>query len=244
MNGFPNGHERRAHERMAMQLPIKASSGGDVFAGQSEDMSIGGAKIRWADERDLAIGDTIEVELALPGRPEPLRTDAEVRWLGGRSVCGIQFGARAQSVIAAFFAAACGMASSTASASATVPTFDPNADVVVEDTGPERPDEYEIQEAFFSQNEALDDCIDKASNHRKKQLEGDAQIEILLNPKGDRPLGVNASMPSGLARNVALTECVRRVVASAPYPAYDGPPVVVALSFELDPGVEYVEEDW
>ena len=244
MNGFPNGQERRAHTRMAMQLPIKASAGGTVFSGQSEDMSIGGAKVRWEGERDLAIGDRIEVEVALPGRPEPLRTDAEVRWLGGRSVCGIQFGARAQSVIAAFFAAACGLASSTASAAATVPTFDPNADVVVDDSGPERPDEYEIQEAFFSQNEALDKCIDKATNNRTKQLEGDAEIEILLNPKGDRPLGVNASMPRGLAKDVGLTECVRRVVASAPYPSYDGPPVVVALSFELDPGVEYEEEDW
>jgi len=244
MNGFPNGQERRAHERMAMQLPIKASAGGDVFAGLSEDMSIGGAKVRWEDDRELAIGDTIEVELALPGRPEPLRTEAEVRWCGGRSVCGIKFGARAQGVIAAFFAAACGLASSTASASATVPTFDPNADTVVEDTGGERPDEYEIQEAFFSQNEALDKCLDKATNNRQRQLEGDAEIEILLNPKGDRPLGVNASMPRGLSKNVGLTECVRRVVASAPYPSYDGPPVVVALSFELDPGMEYEEEDW
>ena len=244
MNGFPQGQERRAHERMAVKIPIKASAGGDVFEGESEDMSIGGAKVRWQGERDLAIGDKIAVEVALPGRPEPLRADAEVRWCGGRSVCGIQFGKQAQRAIAAFFAAACGLGASTASAAATVPTFDPNADVVVEDTGPERPDEFEIQEAFFSQNEALDKCIEKATNGRSFQIQGDAEIEILLNPKGDRPLGVNAALPRGVAKDIGLTECVRRVVASAPYPSYDGPPVVVALAFELDPGMEVEDEDW
>ncbi|MBL4688980.1 MAG: PilZ domain-containing protein [Nannocystaceae bacterium] len=225
-----------------MRLALTAQADDDVFSGYSEDVSVGGAKVRWADDRDLKIGDHIDVALDLPGRAEPLRARAEVRWRGGSSVCGIAFDKRAQGILAAFFASACGLSAATASAAATVPTFDPNADVVVEDTGPERPDEYEVQEAFFSQNEALDKCIAKVTNNRARQLDGDTTVEILLNPKGDRPLGVNADLPSAMAKHASFKECLRRAVAAAPFPSYDGPPVVVSLAFELDPGYEIEEE--
>lgn len=242
MSGFPIGSERRAHTRLPLKLSVKAQADDEVFAGHSEDVSIGGAKVRWTDDRDLKIGDHIDVEVELPGRDEPLVTRAEVRWRGGASICGIAFGQRAQAVLAAFFASACGLSAATASAAATVPTFDPNADFVVEDTGPERPDEYEVQEAFFTQNAELDKCLDKMTNNRARSLDGDATVEILLNPKGDRPLGVNAELPASVAKHANFKECLRRAVASAPYPSYDGPPVVVSLNFELDPGYEIEEE--
>lgn len=241
MNGFPHGTERRIHTRMPLQLSVTGQTEDEVFAGTSEDLSIGGAKVRWTEERALQIGDKIEVAVDLPGREEPFRTEAEVRWRGG-AICGLAFGKRAQAVLAAFLASACGLSAATASAAATVPTFDPNADIVVEDTGPERPDEFAVQEAFFSQNQELDRCIDKATSNRARQLQGDATVEILLNPKGDRPLGVNADLPASIAKHASFKECLRRAVASAPYPSYDGPPVVVSLSFELDPGFEVEEE--
>lgn len=244
MNGFPNGPERRAHERLPLRLSITERGDEGEYVGTSEDLSVGGAKVVWTEERELSIGDRIEVAVDLPGRSEPLVAEAEVRWRGGKSVCGIQFGRRAQAALAAFFAGACGLSAATASAAATVPTFDPNADFVVEDTGPERPDEYQVQEAFFSQNEDLDRCVERATSNRATSLEGDATVEILLNPKGDRPLGVNADLPPALAKHASFKECLRRAVAAAPYPSYDGPPVVVALSFELDPGFDEVEEEW
>ncbi|MEM6994584.1 MAG: PilZ domain-containing protein [Myxococcota bacterium] len=242
MNGFPNGAERRAHTRLPLKLSVTAHADDGSFSGHSEDVSIGGAKVRWSEERDLKIGDTIDVAVELPGRDEPLHTEAVVRWRGGKSICGIAFGQRAQAVLAAFFASACGLSAATASAAAGVPTFDPNADFVVEDTGSERPDEFAVQEAFFSQNGELDKCLDKVTNNRARSLEGDATVEILLNPKGDRPLGVNAELPTAVAKHANFKECLRRAVASAPYPSYDGPPVVVSLNFELDPGYEIEDE--
>lgn len=194
--------------------------------------------VAWDADTELRVGDALDVDVELPGA-QTLQATAQVRWQRGKGICGIQFDKRAQSVLAAFFASFCGLSSATnAHAAASVPTFDPNADVVVNDDGGERPDEYEIEQAFFGQNAALDRCVTKAT----RNVSGDATVSILLNPKGDRPLGINAELPRKLARNKSLRECIRTATAGAPFPAYDGPPVVVDLRFELAPGTDYEED--
>lgn len=227
---------RRTHERLDLKVAVTQQG---AVAGHSEDLSVGGAKIRWCDPSVAKVGDTIEVAVALPGRA-PLRAEAEVRWRGDARTCGVAFDKRTQAVLASFFAAMCGLTSATASAAAAVPTFDPDADVVIEDTGSERPDEHTIELAFKKQNDALNACVTLAGQAGAK---GDAKLEVLLNPQGDRPLGINATLPDGLQNNTDFRECVRGATAAAPFPSYDGPPVVVDLDFELDPGHE-IEEEW
>ena len=231
--------DRRTHERLPLRVPIFGRRAGTTLSGRSEDVSIGGAKIHWDDGEGPQVGDSIDVEVGLPGRA-PLKTKAEVRWRGGKGICGVAFDRRAQSVLAAFFAGLCSLASATATANTTsVPTFDPDADVTITDTGAERPDEYTIEIAFKKQDKALDQCVAQAQT----KIEGKAKVSVLLNPDGQRPLGINAKLPKKLQSNTALAECIRGATAAAPFPSYDGPPVVVDLDFEIDPGEEY-EEDW
>jgi hypothetical protein len=60
-------------------------------------------------------------------------------------------------------------------------------------------------------------------------------MSIKMNPKSAKPFAVNAEMPEGVDSK-KLNDCLRDAAAAAAYPKYDGPPVVVKFSFELDPG--------
>ena len=132
------------------------------------------------------------------------------------------------------------------SVTAKVATFDPNADIVLDldKYGSERPDEYRVQQAFFDQFGALDECVwaEKDRRGSEKQLKGDVSMAIKLNPESATPFAVNANMPKKFAKNETLTECMREAGASSQFPTYDGPPVVVEFEFELDPGSDWVEE--
>lgn len=224
---------------MDLQLPVQIHVGESVLEASSRDLSEGGACIDYAGA-PLAAGEKVELEVNLPGLREPTRLDAEVRWSrGGR--LGVMFRGGAKAAVAAFLGVF--LAGSTANAAAAVPSFDPNADVNLDmSAGGERPDDNEVLEVFQSQFDALDQCVEKSRGSKAKALEGDVHVEVLLNPKGHRPLGVNAQMPAKTSKNKGLRECLRSAVASAAYPAYDGVPVVVEFDFELDPGFEYVEE--
>ncbi len=128
--------------------------------------------------------------------------------------------------------------------SANVAEFDPNADfsLDLDAYGGERPDEYAVQQAFFNQFGALDICVlnEKERTKSDTQLAGDVTMAVKLNPKDSKPFGINATMPESYIEATALTDCLRDATAGAPYPTYDGPPVVVEFEFELDPG--YVTE--
>jgi hypothetical protein len=136
-----------------------------------------------------------------------------------------------------------GGASAPGSVTANVAEFDPNADITLDldKYGSDRPDQYQIQQAFFAQFSALDECVwaEKDRRGSEDQLLGDVSMAVKLNPEG-RPFGVNASMPEGYEKSTKLKDCLREAAANADYPKYDGPPVVVDFEFELDPG--YVEE--
>lgn len=137
-----------------------------------------------------------------------------------------------------------GGAAAPGSVTANVGEFDPNADVTLDldKYGSERPDEFEVQQAFFAQFEAIDGCV--VDHKRRAGLEddavltGDVALAVKLNPEQSTPYGVNATMPEPYAEADNLRDCLRNAAADAPYPTYDGPSVVVDFEFELDPGYE------
>jgi len=235
---------RRTNPRFEMRLPIQADAAGRSSSGASTNFSAGGACIE-LDGAQPAIGEAITVRFEVPGAPEVIAVDAEVRWTqpGERPKVGIMFRAGHQRLIAALVAGVIGAASATASAAATttVPTFDPAADVVMDmDSGGERPDSQRVLEAFSRRYDAIDACVVDSRGKSDKQLGGEAHVAVLLNPKGATPLGVNADLPAPIIKDRRLRECLRAAAAGAEFPSYDGPPIVVEFDFELDPGYEEV----
>lgn len=234
MNG---GVERRQHERFALEVAIEATHGASTLSFTSEDLSVGGAKI--VGDGALPIGEDVDVSLALPGHSQPLEAKATVRWSRGGAF-GIQFGRAAQAALAAFFASVVGLSgmSASAAASTSVPTFDPNATTELSSDGAERPDEYVLLGAFENQRARMDRCVEAAKDGADVQLQGTATMEVLLNPAGKRPLGVNGKVSEDAPTDTSLVECLRAATAAAPYPGYDGPPVIVEFDFEIDAGFE------
>lgn len=129
---------------------------------------------------------------------------------------------------------------------ASIASFNPDEAVQfdLEAYGTDRPDQYGIEQAFSTRYGAFDDCVAEAKKRKKsgEQLPGDVSMSIKLNPKSAAPFAINAEMPDGVTDN-KLKDCLRDAAAAAAYPTYDGPPVVVKFTFELDPGGgEYIEE--
>ena len=232
------GAERREHQRFPLRIIVEATHGATTWSCTSEDLSVGGAKIVGGA---LPVGEAVDVRVGLPGRSEPLAAKAMVRWSRGGSA-GIQFGRAAQAALAAFFASVVGLSGATASATtATVPSFDPDATTELTSDGGERPDEFVLLGAFERQRAQMDRCVEQAKGGEDVTLQGTATMEVLLNPEGARPLGINAEVSSDAPENPGLVDCLRSATASAPYPGYDGPPVVVEFDFEIDAG--YAIED-
>jgi hypothetical protein len=150
--------------------------------------------------------------------------------------------------VAAFVTALLGSTAAHAATRSAVPEFDPNADVVLDmQAGGERPDDYAVLQAFEQQFDEFDLCVESSKNGKDKQLPGDVDVQVLLDPKGERPLGINATLPGKTQKDKNLRECLRTAIAAADYPSYNGVPVVVEFSFELDPGYTIEEasaQDW
>lgn len=232
--------DRRSHDRHEVKLPLQISDGVGSFVGCSENLSYGGACLVHEPGRSFKVGSVVDVEVDLPGQPERARVQAEVRW-SGRGRTGLKFRAGALAAVAAFIASL--SATPAMAATTTVPEFDPSADVQLDmDAGGERPDEYTVLQAFEQQYSAFDQCVYDAKAGKDHKLPGDVDVEVLLNPKGNRPLGVNAKLSKKVKGQKALRDCLRNAVAGAHYPSYDGVPVVVQFSFELDPGMQEVVE--
>jgi hypothetical protein len=121
---------------------------------------------------------------------------------------------------------------------ASIASFDPNEDIAfdLEAYGSDRPDQYEIEQAFATRYGDFDTCVaaEKKRRGKDEQLPGDVSMAIKMNPKSNKPFAVNAELPDGVGKK--LGDCLRDAAAAATYPQYDGPPVVVKFSFELDPG--------
>ncbi len=230
------GAERREHERFPLQVAIQATHGASTLSFTSEDLSVGGAKL--VGDGALPVGEFVDVTVALPGQTQPLAAKAKVRWSRGGAL-GIQFGRAAQAALAAFFASVVGLSGASANATAAaVPTFDPNATTELTADGAERPDELVLLGAFERQRAQMDRCVEQAKEGEDVQLQGTATMEVLLNPAGKRPLGINGKVSDDAPKDTSLMECLRVATAAAPYPGYDGPPVIVEFDFEIDAGYE------
>jgi hypothetical protein len=233
--------ERRASPRFPVHLAVRAELGHATVLGRTADLSDGGACLELAGGAP-EIGAPIRVAFTLPGRADPIEVDAEVRWTapGAIARCGIMFRGGHNRLLAAVVGGALAAApAGSAHAACTVPTFDPDASTVLDmEAGSERPDERRVLAAFESQYGAFDSCVMNAKPKNDAPIPGEAQVQILLNPAGATPLGINAELPEPVRRNHELRECLRDAVSRADYPSYDGPPVVVVFDFELDPGTE------
>ncbi|TPV95022.1 MAG: hypothetical protein B7733_12060 [Myxococcales bacterium FL481] len=156
----------------------------------------------------------------------------------------------ATSVVASLVAASAALSSPQAHAAASaasVPTFEAGKQTNDLDRhdGSEWPDELEIVSAFENQFERFDACVADEKKRRRsaKRLAGEAAVQVLLNPAGHVPLGLNTSMPKPYTKRKQFVACLRTAAAQAPFPAYDGPPLVVDFEFELDPGYDIVADD-
>jgi len=232
--------ERRQFERFDVDVHVTARVQGCTVEGRTIDMSEGGLCLEGGDLAGLAQGSRVELEMSVPGEAEPTRLEGRVQWSGRRSErgsrCGIEFfggmRGRAVKVLAVLVAS---LAPLAANAADSVPSFDPSADMSLDGyEGGERPDEQIVQTAFEETFAEIDVCVEKA--RKSKRLPGDAHLSVLLDPKGEKPLGVNAELAKPLTKNKKLNDCLRGAAAHAHYPSYDGPPVVVDFEFELDPG--------
>lgn len=230
--------ERRVHARIPARFAATVYGDGRAQAAATHDLSLRGACI--STDIPLAVGSEVDVEVALPVRHEPVRVRGEVCW-SKKGKAGIVFRSGALAAVAAFVGGML-LAPTAQAAKTSIPTFDPNADVVLDmKAGGERPDEYDLTQAFEQQYDSFDECVAAAKKDPNETLPGDVDVEVLLNPKGHEPLGINAKLPGEVDKS-SLRECLRGAVAAAAYPSYDGPPVVVNFSFQLDPGTYWEEE--
>ena len=131
------------------------------------------------------------------------------------------------------------------SVQASIADFDPEGGFELDlekYQGGERPDDYQVSEAFNQTFGALDECVAQAKEARNMgmcdQMKGDADVHVRLNPEDSRPLAVHADIAKPYAKDDAFVNCVREAVASAPFPTYDGPPVVANFTTQIDPGCE------
>ncbi|MFO0633204.1 MAG: PilZ domain-containing protein [Nannocystaceae bacterium] len=228
---------RRQNDRIDVVLPVRVDG---TAQGRSANLSFGGACVE-IEGAAPAVGSAVTLAFDVHGRT--IEVHSEVRWAkpGARPTIGVMFRRGHRALVAALVAGLVGAGAATASASTTtnVPTFDPNADVELDmNAGPERPDKQQVLDAFSRQYDAIDACVVDTKRDPDKPLQGEAHVEVLLNPTGEVPLGVNTELPKSLAKNRQLRECLRAAVATADYPSYDGPPIVVEFDFEIDPGYE------
>ena len=87
------GDDRRIHARIETDLPCNVTAGGEYFQGRIRDLSHGGAQILGpVGVADLK--DSLEIEIELPGDPEPIAVLGEVCRVqpeGGQARYGVRF---------------------------------------------------------------------------------------------------------------------------------------------------------
>lgn len=234
--------ERRQFERYDVDVLVTAHADGRTIEARSVDMSEGGMCLQTRDA--LPEGTRVQLEMAVPGTDVPARLEGKICWSRPRGSqatrCGVEFfGGMRNRAVKVLAVSVVTMAPLAANAADSVPSFDPQADMNLDGyEGGKRPDEIQVQSAFEQTFGEIDVCVEKA--RKSKPLPGDAHLSVLLDPEGERPLGVNAELAKPLTKNKKLNDCLRLAAAHAHYPSYDGPPVVVDFEFELDPG--FVEE--
>jgi uncharacterized protein (TIGR02266 family) len=71
--------QRRAHERVPLQVEVTLESDHNFYTGLTSDISVGGVFV--ATHALWPIGTRVCVHLTLPGFDRAIQVDAEVRWI-------------------------------------------------------------------------------------------------------------------------------------------------------------------
>ena len=71
--------EKRAHERVAIEVEVNLSSEHNFYSGITSDLSEGGVFV--ATHVTAKIGEQLAMDLRLPGSPETYRIEGIVRWV-------------------------------------------------------------------------------------------------------------------------------------------------------------------
>lgn len=74
-----NPAERRTAPRIELEVEIGLETEHQFYTGLTQDISSGGIFV--ATGLSYRVGDRMTVRFTLPGRKEPIVTDAEVRWI-------------------------------------------------------------------------------------------------------------------------------------------------------------------
>ncbi len=93
--------DRRDNQRFDYEVIVQVTRGDLSFQSVSEDVSTGGMRLR-LEGAPPRVGERLRVEFKLPLLADPIRAEAEIRWIDRSSVssCGVQFmtGLRAREV--------------------------------------------------------------------------------------------------------------------------------------------------
>ena len=74
-----NPAERRTAPRIELEIEVGLETEHNFYTGLTQDISSGGIFV--ATGLVYRVGDRVTVRFTLPGRTEPIVTDAEVRWV-------------------------------------------------------------------------------------------------------------------------------------------------------------------
>ena len=80
--------DKRKNERVETVLAIQLERDGAIIEGTTVNASLGGVLVRARLEPAPKIGERIGIALALPTIAEPVRAQAEVRWIGRAEATG------------------------------------------------------------------------------------------------------------------------------------------------------------
>ncbi len=78
-NAEQNPAERRTAPRQELEVEVGLETDHNFYTGLTQDISSGGIFV--ATGLSYRVGDKLTVRFTLPGRSEPIVTDAEVRWI-------------------------------------------------------------------------------------------------------------------------------------------------------------------
>ena len=90
MSGRTEGSDRRSAQRFDFGIEVVVVRGDETFRYLSKNISVGGMKLAWGEERKLELGDAVKMSFNLPLLSAPVEVEGEVRWVG-EDDCGIQF---------------------------------------------------------------------------------------------------------------------------------------------------------
>jgi hypothetical protein len=88
-----DGSDKRRTKRFEIQHEVSVVRGDVQVVGITQNISLGGIRLRVELDPPAKIGDRLSVLLKIPKLEQPLRADAEVRWRDNadRATIGVQF---------------------------------------------------------------------------------------------------------------------------------------------------------